>query len=161
MRSRLLPLSLLAIASMVASVSAQMSANFSPSDHVVVNTTYLISNSPGLPYEIWILSIVATILLVLISFVSFPHGEEGLASIMAWFTSGLAFTSAFNVDHITSYGVVASNLSYILIEKHTIYHFDMIAYVCLLPMLIFTVANSIRIWLNMKAMKEVARVEEE
>jgi hypothetical protein len=78
---------------------------------------------------------------------------------MAIFPVGLSFASAFNVDQITVAGITALTGSYTIIEKHTLYHFDLIAWSCLLPLLVFTFVNVGRIWINMKAIKQVAKVE--
>jgi hypothetical protein len=92
----------------------------------------------------------------------FAHGEEGIVSIMAWFTSGFALLSAFNIDRIIGSEFIQNAAGhYVFMEKHTLYHFDMIAYSCLLPMLIFALLNTGRIYINMRSIRQIAVVEEE
>lgn len=159
MRLRALTLTLF-LTSLIASASATMTTIFNPADSVIVNSTYVISNAAGTPYNIWIAAIVAAILLIIIACFSFPYGAEGMISVMAWFPAGFAFATAFNVDQITVAGVTAMTGSYTIVEKHTLYHFDLIAYTCLLPLLVCAILNTARIWLNMRALRQIAAPEE-
>ena len=161
MRYRLV-LALFLILALVSSVHAAMTENFTSADTIIVNSTSLISNAPGVPYEMWLMSIVISIVLILISFFTFAHGEEGLISIMSWFTSAFALLSAFNVDRVIGSQMIQNAAgAYVFMEKHTLYHFDTIALTCLLPMLILALLNTGRIYINMRAVKQVAVVEEE
>ena len=161
MRFRLPSIAMLSLLSLISSVSASMVTNFSQTDNIIINSTSVISNAPGTPFGIWVASIIAAIILILISFFKFKDGEEGIVSVMAWFPSAFALYAAFNVDQITVAGVVASSGTYAVIEKHSLYHFDLIAYACLLPLLVLALINTARIWLNTKAMKQIAAVDEE
>jgi hypothetical protein len=161
MRKPLLIL-LLLVVSLVTTATATMTTTFAPTDTVIVNTTYILNTATGTPYDIWIYSIVAAIVLVLVSLIKFPHGEEGIVSVMAWFPSAFALFAAFNIDKITASGIMQVSdvaATYMMVERHTLYHFDLIAYSCLLPLLICTLLNTARIWLNMKAIRQVAVVD--
>jgi hypothetical protein len=147
---------------LVASVSGTMVQVFDPATPVVVNSTSVITDAQGVPFEMWILSIVASLVIILLSFFSFKHGEEGIISVMAWFTSGFALASAYNVDQITvSNAVALASGTVVVIEKHSLYHFDTIAMYCLAPMLVLALANTARIWINMRSMRQIATVDSE
>ena len=152
---------LLALIVLIAPAMAAMTTTFDPATTVSVNSTSVLSNATGIPYDMWIYSIAITLLLLIISFMSFAHGEEGLISIATWFTSGFALFSAFNIDKITSTGLVETSGTIIAMEIHTINHFDLIAWSCLLPMFVVCLLNTGRIYLNMKAMKQIATVDED
>jgi hypothetical protein len=153
---------LLAAILLVTSVSATMTTTFNSSTDVIVNSTSIISDAKGVPYDMWICSILITLLFSVLSFIQFKHGEEGLISLITWFTSGFALFSAFNIDKITGSGlVVTSTGAVIFMEKHTLYHFDLIALSCLLPMFVCCLLNTGRIYLNMKAMKQIATVDDD
>ena len=141
--------------------AASMFANFSETTSVIVNSTYVITDAPGTPMFMWIAAIIGTIILILISFLQFRHGEEGLVAVAAVFGSSFSFATAWNVDQITTSGIVLNGDTYAIIEKHTIYHFDTIALFILLPLLLFTLANVARIWLNYRRMKQIAVIETE
>lgn len=141
-------------------VSAAMTNTFGSADTVIVNRTDVISESKSTPISVWILSIIATVILVLISFLKFPKGEEGLVAVMAIFPAVFSYIAAFNVDQITVAGVTAASGTYHILEKHTIYHFDDIAHFILLPLLVWTIVNVIRIHLNYKRINEAARYED-
>ena len=156
------PLFLLAMVVIVSSVSATMTTTFDPTTTVIVNSTTILSNATGIPWNLWIYSIATTLVLLIISFVNFKHGEEGLISIATWFTSGFALLSAFNIDRIVGGGFVETGAgAMIFMEKHTLYHFDLIAWSCLLPLFVACLLNTGRIYMNMKTMNQIATVDDE
>lgn len=162
MRLRFL-LVLLAMVILVSSVSATMTTTFDPTSTVIVNSTSVLSNATGIPYDLWLYSIAATLILLIVSFMSFKHGEEGLISIATWFTSGFALFSAFNIDKVTGSGLLGTGttaMTYVFMEKHTLYHFDLIAWSCLLPLFVACLLNTGRIYMNMKTMNQVATVDD-
>jgi hypothetical protein len=159
---RLLPrlFLLLSILLIVSPSMAAMTQVFNSTDTVIVNSTSTMSESTGAPYDLWVYSIIITALILLISFFQFPKGEEGLIAVMAIFTSGYALFSASNVDRIVGTGLQVSGTTMVFMEKHVIYNFGNL-YVYLIPLFIFSLANPVRIWMNMRAMKQIATVDQE
>lgn len=140
--------------------SAAFTTTFGANDSVLVNRTDVMSDSKAVPINIWILTIVISIILVLISFVRFPIGEEILVAIMAIPPAWYAYLTAYNVDQITVSDIVTVAGGYQIIEKHAIYHFDDIALFILLPFAVWTVVNAVRIYLNYRSIKQASRFEE-
>ena len=137
----------LALAALVQSASAVA---------VSINKTYVVEPSGTVPFIIWVGAIVVGIILVLISFLHFSDGEEGLVSIVSWFPIGFAFLTAFAVDRITSTGYsVAADGTPILIEMHTVSSYWYVA-IPLLVFLIFAIGNTIRIYSNQAGRKQIA-----
>ena len=158
-RAFLLLILTLALAS---SVSAEMTQTVPAGYTAIVNQTWLLNNQPTTPYYLWVGAIALAIVLIITSFhKGFDYGERGIVSVMAWFPAGFAFTTAFSVDQVTSYGAtsIATNQTLALMEIHTIYHFDWIAYSCLLPLLILALLNTIGLYLSWKAMRSMAEPE--
>jgi hypothetical protein len=151
---------LLAVAFLITPVFATMTTTFGSSDTVVVNRTDVMNENRGTPISLWILSIIATLALILISYLKFPNGEEGLVGVMAIFPSAFAYLTAFDVDQITVTGITAASGTYHIIEKHTIYHFDDLAHFILLPLLVWTIINVFRIYFNYKKITDASKFEE-
>ena len=134
-------------------------ANNNQSNIVHVNWSYHQDDSPGTPFEIWLLAGLIGIGLVLLSLrartASGQAEVDALIAVMAQpFLLFTAITS-FAVDRITSYGVTsqvevvgASPASqvheYVLLENHVLYHFDIIG-ICMLVAFIINFANIARI----------------
>jgi hypothetical protein len=161
MRFRFLLVLFLATTILATSASASMTTVFDPATSVIVNSTSVLSNAEGMPYDLWIYSILTSIVLLILSFVTFKHGEEGIISIATWFTSGFALFSAFNIDRIVGSGLMETSDGVIVfMEKHTLYHFDLMAWTCLLPLFVVCLLNTGRIYMNMRTMNQIARVDE-
>lgn len=153
---------LLAALILITSVSATMTTTFDSSTTVIVNSTSILSDATGVPYDMWIYSILMTLFLSVLTFVQFKHGEEGLICLTTWFTSGFALFSAYNVDRITGSGLMETSIGTIIfMEKHTIYHFDNIAIFYLLPMFVACLLNGGRIYMNMRTMNQIAKVDDD
>ena len=139
---------------------ASMTTTFDSTDTILVNRTDVMSDSKEVPMQMWLLSIMVSIVLVIVSFSRFPVGEEILISIMAIAPAWYAYLTAHNVDQIVVTGITTVSGGYQIIEKHTIYHFDDLALFILLPLAVFTIINSFRIWLNYRQIKRAAMFEE-
>jgi len=162
--SRLLVPTFLGVLALACSASAQMQQTFPSYDTIIANQTWILSNATTTPIELWAGAILLTIALILVSFYKgFDLTERGVVSIMAWFSAGFAYTTAFSVDQITAAGVTSfvTNNTVVAIEQHTIYHFDWIAYTCLLPLLILAVLNTIGIYMSWRAIRNVAQLPTE
>ena len=160
MRLQGIVLVLLATTFIFSPVLASMTTTFGSSDTVVVNRTDVMNESRGTPMSLWILSIIAAIVLILISYVKFPNGEEGLVAVMAIFPAAFSYLTAFDVDQITVAGVTAVSGTYHIIEKHTIYHFDDLAHFILLPLVVWTIINVYRIYINYKRITDASKFQE-
>ena len=139
---------------------AAMNKTFQPTDIVVINQTYTISNNPSTPFIIWAASAYLGILLLILSFFQFPKGEEGLISILAWIPIAFTMFTSFAVDVVNSSGVVGGSGTYALIENHTIYSFNTIA-ILFMVILAFAIGNTYRIWVDQKKMVEVSAKREQ
>jgi lysylphosphatidylglycerol synthetase-like protein (DUF2156 family) len=124
------------------------------SQNLTVNKTYTLDSSNSTPATLWVGAIVLGVILVILSFLSFPNGEEGLVSIMAWIPIGFAMYTALSVDSITNAGTVASSIGITQVESHTIYQFNLIA-MLLMIFLAIAIGNTYRIWVSQKKMKEL------
>jgi len=111
----------------------------------------------------WAGAIILGLILVLLSFMPglYGSGEEGLVSIIAWIPIAFAFYTSFSVDRITSAGmgtIADSSNKFVLLEAHTVYHFDVVA-LCLLIFLAFAIGNTYRIWVSQKKLRELSEME--
>ena len=125
---------------------------------VITNKTYVL-NPPGTtPFNIWAGAAIIGLLLLLVSFLKFPSGEEGLISIVAWIPIGFAMLTSFAVDRITStgYSMDAAGTP-ILIEIHTVSNYSSIA-IALLILLVFAIGNTYRIWITQNKNAEPPQV---
>ena len=159
-----LPKCLLFLITILLIISPVMGATLSnvlnPTDTLIVNSTTRLSNETAIPFSMWIGAIILGLVLVVISFMSvlFKDGEEGLVSIFAWIPIAYALYSSFAVDVKSSTGMVGSGGDYVILESHTIYHFDVVA-LCLLILLVFAIGNTYRIWVSQKRLRELSEGE--
>jgi hypothetical protein len=123
---------------------------------------YVLDESGTTPFNVWAGAIILGLILILISFLHFPAGEEALVSIFAWIPIGYAMVTSFAVDTISGAGVgagLAGTTDVTSIEVHTVHHFDVIA-VILFIVLAFAIGNTWRIAANQKRMSEMAQPEQ-
>jgi hypothetical protein len=140
------------VSTFIASVhGAVMNQSFGATDVVTINQTYTLSNSPATPFIIWAAAGYLGILLLILSFFSFPNGEEGLISILAWIPLAFTAFTSFSVDIVNGSGVVGGSGIYTLIENHTVYSFNTIA-ILFFVTLAFAVGNTYRIWTTQKSL---------
>ena len=115
---------------------------------VIVNKTYVLEPAGTTPFNIWAGSIIMGVILFLLSLGKFPHGEEGIVSIISWIPLGFAMFTSMAVDRITSTGYAADTSGTpILIEMHTVGSYYDIAIV-LLVLLLVAFGNTYRIYAN-------------
>ena len=122
--------------------------------NLTVNKTFTLDAGASTPVTLWMGAIVLGVILVLLSFLSFPNGEEGLVSIGAWVPIAYAMYTSMSVDAITNAGTVASSAGITQVESHTIYQFNTFS-IILLIVLAFAIGNTYRIWVSQKKMKEL------
>lgn len=152
---------LLLLSVLTSTVSGQiMNKSFQATDIVIINQTYTISNNPSTPFLIWAASGYLGILLLILSFFSFPKGEEGLISILAWIPLAFTMFTSFAVEVVNGSGVVGGSGTYVLIENHTIYAFNTIA-ILFMVLLAFAIGNTYRIWIDQKKMAEISASREQ
>jgi hypothetical protein len=139
-------------------VAGNFSQEMNPSQVVYLNKTYVKNDSGAIPFNVWAGAIIAGLVLLILSFLKFPRGEEGLISIMAWFPIGIALFSSFAVERITSAGIaIDATGELIIIEQYTVTSYTTIA-LGLFVLLVFGFGNTYRIWAyQTKAMKEEAQ----
>jgi len=151
---------LLLFAILTIPASAAVTTAFGANDSIIVNRTDVMSDSKAVPISIWLLAIAISVILVVVSFLRFPVGEEVLVAIMAIPPAWYAYITAYNVDQIAVAGIATVSGGYQIIEKHTIYHFDDLALFILLPFAVCTMINAFRIYSNYRQIKQAARFEE-
>jgi hypothetical protein len=143
---------------------ALAAGNFTPvfnaDEGVHYNQTYVLSENPATPFEVWAGAIFLGVFLLILSFMKFPLGEEGLISILAWFPLGFATYSSFAVDFMGGFGAAAlaetsPPYQFVLMELHTVYHFDVLA-VGLLILTGFAIGNTLRIWVSQRRLRELS-----
>lgn len=138
---------------------ALMNKTFGAGDVVIVNQTFVVSDSTATPFLIWAASAYLGIILLVLSFFSFPEGEEGLISILAWIPIGFTMFTSFSVDMVNGSGFTGGSGVYVLLENHTIYSFTTVAIVYFI-LLVFAFGNTYRIWATQKKLKAVIKEEE-
>jgi hypothetical protein len=141
------------------SSGALLNRTFDTSDVVIVNQTFSLSDSQATPFLIWAAAGYLGIILLILSFFSFPNGEEGLLSILAWIPLAFTMFTSFSVDIVNGSGFTGSSGVYVLLENHTIYSFRTIA-ILFFIMLVFAFGNTYRIWANQKKFVEVSKPED-
>jgi hypothetical protein len=154
------PIFLFLIAVLVLTIIISPAAATTPP--VNVTRIYTIDESGATPYSFWIGCILAGLALLVISFIHFPAGEEGLVSIIAWIPLGFAMYAAFAVDMVTGSGAgaaISGSSNYVAIEAHSIHSFP-VAAVALFILLLGAIGNTIRIAGNMKKINEAAQPEQ-
>jgi hypothetical protein len=94
----------------------------------------------------------------------FNYVVKDLTSIFATLFLFISTIQAFSVNTVTGYGVtnlyVNGIRTFVLMENHTIYHYDFIG-VALGICFIIAIANQYRLWLEWRRVKEVSSDEEE
>jgi hypothetical protein len=129
---------------------------------VNVTRVYTVDESGATPYSFWIGCILAGLALLIISFVHFPAGEEGLVSVIAWIPIGFAMYAAFAVDMVTGSGAgaaISGASNYVAIEAHSVHSFPAVA-VALFILLLGAIGNTIRIAGNLKKLNEMAQPDQ-
>jgi len=155
---------LIALILIVSPVMANIQKEIPSGSLAVYNKSFVIPTDGSTPFDIWILSITAGVLLVLLSLMSglFQNGEEGLVSILAWIPISYAIFTSFSVDMLNGVGVSGQYhttiYEYVMMESHTVYHFDVIS-VCLYILLAFAIGNTYRIWVSQKKLREYSEME--
>jgi len=147
----------LAASLLVASVSATTAV-------VNVSRVYILDQSGTTPFNIWAGAIILGLILLLISFLHFPAGEEAIVSILAWIPIGYAMVTSFAVDTVSGSagsGISGSGgtASFTPIEIHTVHHYDVIA-VVLFILLAFAIGNTYRIAANQRQMQKLTNPEQ-
>jgi hypothetical protein len=160
MTIRNITLLLLAVLFLVSSVSATYAnANFTPiiqyPEKVHVNQSYVIADQNAISWFEWLFLVVLGFALFFTSLYASTRPEmseiDGLLSAMSCLPMFISAFTATSIDFVTSYGMAAtSNVTfpiYVLLENHTIYHFDLTGIVLWVFSMIATV-NTIRIVVN-------------
>ena len=131
--------------------ASNFSQAFLYSDIVHVNQTYQIDQTGGTPIVIWIGAIVLGICLIVLSFGTFPNGEEILLSIGAWFPLWYAAVNSFAVDMVAGYGatslIFGSTQTFALMIGHTVYQWPVLT-AASFALAVGAIGNTYRIHLN-------------
>ena len=135
--------------------AANVTHDMPASQNLTVNKTFTLDGGGTTPVTLWLGGIVLGIVLILLSFVHFDGGEEGLVSIMAWIPLAFSMYTSNTVDAITNAGLAASATGITQVESHTIYQFNTISILCMI-MLAFAITNTYRIWVSQKKLKELS-----
>lgn len=113
-----------------------------------VTTVVTLDQSHATPFVIWAAAIIVGLFLLLVSFGKFPHGEEALVSVMAWFPIGFAALTSFAVDRITSTAFTTDVYGNpVIVENHFIGQYPYIAAI-LVALLAAAIGNTWRIYQN-------------
>jgi hypothetical protein len=152
-----------------------MGLNFTPIfnnslDIVHINSTYTYANQPPLMTtpEIFILTIGLGIGLLLLSALSKAETCNDLSGILASIFLFVSAIQAFAVDTITGIGAVSNCLvttggvcslnEWVLMENHTIYHYDLLGVVLGLVFLV-SLANLYRLWTDYRRIIRQQEIE--
>lgn len=141
---------------MVAPVNAgPFNQTFDADDEAHYNITTKINTVPATPIEIWATAAILGLLLFLYSLP--PKATEGelehsaIVSVLAWMPIGFTAATSFAVERITGMGVTSiienapgTNQEFVLMEQHTIYHFNEIGILYGIFFL-FAIINTFRI----------------
>jgi hypothetical protein len=138
--------------------AANITHNLPATQELTVNKTFTLNSGGGTPSLLWFSAIIIGILMILLSFHTFPNGEEGLVSIAAWLPIAYAMFKSMSVDVITNAGTVVSSAGITQVESHTIYQLNTEA-ILLLVVLAAAIGNTWRIWVSQKKMKELSDPE--
>jgi hypothetical protein len=173
MTIRNLTLFLLAILFLISSVSATYSnANFTPiiqyPEKVHVNQSYAIADQNAISWAEWLFITLLGFVLFFASLYASTRPEmaeiDGLLSAMSCLPMFIAAFTATSIDFVTSYGATtAGNITYpiyVLLENHTIYHFDLTGIVLWVFSMIATV-NTIRIVVNHRKFNTMFKEKQE
>ena len=151
---------LIALIVLVPTVSAaNITHDLPATQDLTVNKTYTLNTSAGTPMILWIGAIIMGIILMVLSCIPFPNGEEGLISIAAWLPIAFALYTSYTVDVITNAGTVVSPAGIAQLESHTIYQFSTVA-ILLMIVLAAAVGNTYRIWVSQKKLRELSEPEQ-
>jgi hypothetical protein len=143
---------------LIAPVSAGPDFNQSFTEGEIIHYNVTSTMDPGrtTPIEVWVTAALLGLGLFIASIrvsTSTPELErDAIISVMAWVPIGFTAATAFAVDRISSYGVTAGTNEYVLMEHHTIYHFDILGYLYAI-LLLFAIINTIRILALHKSLK--------
>jgi len=134
-------------------------ANFSATDVVHYNISYVIANQPPqmTTAVVWIIFALLGIGLLLLSVMSKEETCNDLSGILATLFLFISSIQAFAVDTVTGFGVTGVTDSgaheFVLMENHTIYHYDFWG-VALGVVFVMSLANIYRLWLDHKRITE-------
>jgi uncharacterized membrane protein len=130
------------------------------SDEVHVNTSYHIANQPPLMTAqwVWLIFAICGVLLLIYSVKHHEDMEGDLCGILAAIVCLISALQSFAVDTVTGYGVtglceilsadgICTKETWVLIESHQIYHYDLWGYV-LGIIFIICIANLFLLWLR-------------
>lgn len=146
--------------------SGNFTQYFNQSDLIHYNSSTIIANQPvQMTTElIWIVFALLGIAMLLMSAMDFNYVVKDLTSIFATLFLFISTIQAFSVNTVTGYGVTNLDVNgirtFVLMENHTIYHYDFIG-VALGICFIIAIANQYRLWLEWRRVKEVSSDEEE
>ena len=168
MTIRNIALVLLALVFLIAAVSAD--ANYTPVftniDQVHVNQSYKIYDQNATPFAAWLFEVVIGFILFFASLYASTRPEmgeiDGLMSAMSCLPLFVAAFESTAIEMVTGYGVAATTISnvqyYVMLENHTIYHFDIAGVVLWIFSMISTL-NTIRIVINHRKFNQMFKNE--
>ena len=122
---------------------------------VVVNQSYHIYDQNATAYPEWLFEVVLGLVLFFASLYASTKPEmseiDGILSVMSMLPMFVAAFTATSIDYVTGYGVTSTLIGtvqyYVLLENHTIYHYDITGIVLWIFSMIATL-NTIRIVVN-------------
>ena len=135
-----------------------MVANWSPAlnytEQVHYNVSYIIAQQPVqmTTSTVWIVFALVGISLLIISVMNIEETCNDLSGVMAAMFLFISAIQAFAVDTVTGFGVTSvvntgSVNEFVLMENHTIYHYDFWG-VSLGILFVISMANLYRLWLD-------------
>jgi hypothetical protein len=132
------------------------------SNQWVYNRSSIIANQPLLMVTepVWLALIFLGVGLLVLSALGKLGVMQDLAAILASIFLGVASVGSWAVDTVTGYGVLTSGTRYVLMENHTIYHYDLYGYVLEVAFLI-SLLNLYRLSLDYRRVTKQEAMERE
>lgn len=109
-------------------------------------------------YLLWLALILLGIGLLVLSALGKLGVMQDLAAILASIFLGVASVGSWAVDTVTGFGVLTSDTRYVLMENHTIYHYDLYGYVLGIVFLI-SLLNLYRLFLDYRRVTKQEAME--
>jgi hypothetical protein len=127
----------------------------------VYNQSFINANQPltMTTQTVWLALVLLGVGLLVLSAV----GKSGmvhqdLSGILAAIFLGVSFAGSWAVDTVTGYGVLVSGSKFVLMENHTIYHYDLYGFALGLVFLI-SLANLYRLFLDYRRVTKQEAME--
>jgi len=149
--------------------AADFGHTFNDTDIIHYNQSFTFYNDKVTPIQEWKflawLGVSLFIIACLLSTIPEANEIDAMFSVMAWFPLGLSALTSTSIGAVTGSGAISgtqvlSGADYnvwVLLENHTVYHFDLTA-IMMWIFLAIAILNTIRIILNHRKLEQMMSV---